>query len=388
MRVSRAARRRPAAMNREPVRGFVRLDTKTAKSGDDGRDPVALFDAELAGAANRHLTSVRGQSGNRWKLIDERGNLVGRDLDAARVIAFNRNRAPRLTGHAAGHIDGHPGAKSSQHANQGSPGRVETDVLDHNAGSREGCGCHQPEGCRREIARHLNVDAAELTRVIARRSRLSNGGLAVYLQACQEHGRLHLCAGNGRPVIDCLKVSAVNDQGCMTGSRLDAGAHRFERLYDTPHWPPRQRGVADEGAGEELSRNHAGQQAHRRAGVARVEWYGWRTESFGPSSQYSDHAIRISFDIDSKRAQTGQRGPTIGTRRVPGQPRTTIRDRGKQGIAMRNGLVSGDTQTALNLTGRADRCGGHGAILRYSVRGSAAQRLDMAGEMVLTRRRS
>ena len=51
---------------------------------DEGRDPVALLDAQLAGAGERRATlRVGGGHGQGRDLVDQRGHALGRDGEAA-----------------------------------------------------------------------------------------------------------------------------------------------------------------------------------------------------------------------------------------------------------------------------------------------------------------
>ncbi len=80
-RVGDAAREGPAAGDAEAVRALLDVGAERPQACHQRRDAIALFQAELAGSADRQPAAVRGQRGQGGELVDEAGDLRGMDLD-------------------------------------------------------------------------------------------------------------------------------------------------------------------------------------------------------------------------------------------------------------------------------------------------------------------
>jgi hypothetical protein len=126
-------------------------------------------------------------------------------------------------------------------------------------------------GCRLD----LRAEPAEhaLGVVARQRAALDDARVPVRAESGEEDARLDLRAGDRRLVLDGLQRSpAFDTQRRMAVERRQTRAHQFERLDDAAHRAAAQGLVAGEHGGEGLRGEHAGEQSHRRSGVAAVEW--------------------------------------------------------------------------------------------------------------------
>ena len=94
----------------------------------------------------------------------------------------------------------------------------------------------------------------------------------------------------------------------------DPRAHRRQRRDHPPHRPARERGVADQPAGERGRGQHAGQQPHRRARVAAVDVAGgWPTTvRRRRESAPAGRRPRLAGHRDAERLEAGQRRQAVG----------------------------------------------------------------------------
>jgi len=84
-------------------------------------------------AANRHLTAMRGERRDRRQLVDQPWYFLGRDVERAGAVAFNRDAPARLAGGGLQDLDLDARAEAPQHAEQRRPRRIQADILDVDA---------------------------------------------------------------------------------------------------------------------------------------------------------------------------------------------------------------------------------------------------------------
>src|SRR5207253_1292624 len=101
----------------------------------------------------------------------------------------------------------------------------------------------------------------------------------------------------------------------------------------------------------------AAKQAHRRTGVAAVE-YVRRLDEPTQASTFDAHALAIPLDVDPEVAQAAQRRATVSAGREIADARFAVADRVEQRRAVRNRFVAGHAQRASNVRARADRLDG------------------------------
>ena len=114
--------------------------------------------------------------------------------------------------------------------------------------------------------------------MVAGLSRLRDRGGALRVQARKQHRALDLCARDVRTIGNPLQPCAVDIERSMAVGRFDSCTHQSKRSHDAPHRPSRERRVANESAGERLSREDPRQHAHRGPGVARIKGVRSRTK--------------------------------------------------------------------------------------------------------------
>ena len=123
---------------------------------------------------------------------------------------------------------------------------------------------------------------------------------------------------------------------------LDPRAPFPERVHHPLHRPPRQRRVADEPRREGLTREHAGQEAHRRPRVAAVDLALWRAEPSKTDAVDDDRAgLLVDLRHDAHRAKRPERREVVLAERPPSarDARTPRGDAGEQDRAMHDALV-------------------------------------------------
>ncbi|MNV12493.1 hypothetical protein D3C71_1030990 [compost metagenome] len=188
-------------------------------------------------------------------------------------------------------------------------------------GDRSG---HQEERGRRDIARHFNVGCGQLVAgfdrsgraidgdrvaeaaqhalgVVAGRSRLGHRGLAFGVQAGQQQAGLNLGTGHRHGVGQTLKLVATTDDHWRTAFRggFDHGAHFTQWIGHAIHRALGQRSVAGQGAVEVLRSQQAGQQTHRRTGVAQVDRARCRLQAVQANAVNGHATVVRTFDHDA-----------------------------------------------------------------------------------------
>ena len=109
--------------------------------------------------------------------------------------------------------------------------------------------------------------------MVARRRRLVDRGAPMRAEAGEQDARLHLCAGDGRGVVDPGEPRRPHHQRRAVACplRLDPRPHGAQGFEDPAHRARTKRGVAGEATRHLLARHHPGQQADAGARVAHVE---------------------------------------------------------------------------------------------------------------------
>src|SRR5262245_37222509 len=100
----------------------------------------------------------------------------------------------------------------------------------------------------------------------------------------------------------------------------------------------------------------AGEQPHRRPGIARVERAGRRTEASQPSSQYSNRTAVAALDLDPEAAETGHRGLAVGAGCKIGDRRWTLGKCSENRVSMRDRLIAGHAQAPAHAPGGGNLC--------------------------------
>jgi hypothetical protein len=330
---------------------------------------------------------VRRERRDRRQFVDEARHFLGRDLERPGAVMLDGDRPARLAGLRGGHLDLHAGAEPAQDIQERRPRRIQPDIVDADLRAGQRRGGHEPERRGREVAgdaqrlraealaagdrdrEAVDVDRAaegaqRALRMVARRRGLDDRRRARRVQAGEQDGALHLRARRLGAMLDGVQRPAVdpvdpvdNNRGVAVGG-LDPCAHAFEGGNHAPHRAPGQRRIADEGRGERMAGQHAGEQPQRRAGIPGVERRRGRTELAKPSSQYNDGASRPFRNLDTELPQARQRGPAVGPGGEVGKGRPAVRERRQQGVPVGDRLIAGDAQAAAEALGGRNRRGG------------------------------
>ena len=107
--------------------------------------------------------------------------------------------------------------------------------------------------------------------------------------------------------------------------------------------------------------DEAGEHTHRRAGVAAVEGRGGLAEGASDAGDF-DGAVWVAEDASAEGFHAGERGVGVGAGGEVGEARGALGKAGEHGVAMRDGLVAGDGEGALQGTGGADDLRGHAVL--------------------------
>jgi hypothetical protein len=177
------------------------------------------------------------------------------------------------------------------------------------------------------------------------------------LQAGEEDGGLDLCGWSRRVEVDGVERAAVDRHRGVTFSEVDSSAHLGERLADTLHWADGERVVADKGEGVGVRCDQAGEHAHGRAGVAAVKRFGRLTE-VPCGADHFDVPFMLGDGCTECR-HAGERTVRVGSGGEVRQTAGTLGNAGEERIPVRDGLVAGQHDGALERLGRADEFGGH-----------------------------
>jgi len=197
--------------------------------------------------------------------------------------------------------------------------------------------------------------------VVAGEDGFGEAGDAFGLQAGEEDCGLDLGGGDGSGEVDGVERSAVDSDGRMSIYQINVCSHMAERNMDAIHRTEGEGGVADEGEGVGVGGDEAGQHAHRRAGVAAVEGRGGLAEEAGDAGDF-DGFVRLAEDGCAEGFHAGERGVGVGPGGEVGEAGGAFGEAGEHGVAMRDGLVAGNGEGALQGAGGTDELGGHSCI--------------------------
>ena len=87
---------------------------------------------------------------------------------------------------------------------------------------------------------------------------------------------------------------------------------------------------------------------------------GWRKPPATPVMSMESSGLRRTLRAEGFHA--GERGVGVGAGGEVGEARCAFSEAGEHGVAMRDGLVAGDGERALQGAGGADELGGHAVI--------------------------
>ena len=261
-------------------------------------------------------------------------------------------------------VDLHGGAGAGQHAEECRARGVQADASDLNGRSGQSRGGHGPEGRRRGVAGHAQSPRRERApalhrhgqpldargraerrqrpfRMIPRGGGLDHGGGAARVQASQQHGALHLGAGDLWTKVDPGERAAVDAQRRTAVVVLHARPHALQRHRAAPHRPAPERGVAGDLAPERVPGQHAGEHPHRGAGVVGFEDVGWR-EGPAKAAAFELHPWTVTADVDAEAREAGEGGRAVAAGRVIVEPGAPAGEGAEEGVAMRDRLVAGN----------------------------------------------
>src|SRR5262249_20017019 len=130
------------------------VDTERAQTGNERRDPVTLLHPQFRGAGDVEPTTERGAGREHWQLVDERGDLRGRDDQGAMVAVRDLDEAHWLTGRLFRLLAVNPGAQPLQRRQIPQTVRVEPTALQAHRGAWQGGGRRRPDRARGGVAGH------------------------------------------------------------------------------------------------------------------------------------------------------------------------------------------------------------------------------------------
>ena len=183
-------------------------------------------------------------------------------------------------------------------------------------------------------------------RMIPRGRRLAHPGNPVRMEPRQQDGALDLCARDLRLEIDGRwRPPAFYRERRPSIVGGNASAHSFEGDDHPFHGPPRQRLITDHRGREGVAGERPGQHPHRASGVPCVER---RSRCAKPAQAATGDAKAQSlgrpprfFDRDAQGAQAIEGRSAVAAGRIPIDARRAVRESREQGIAVRDGLVTG-----------------------------------------------
>jgi len=118
-----------------------------------------------------------------------------------------------------------------------------------------------------------------------------------------------------------------------------------QRLDHAPHRPPPERGVAVQSRRERPAGEDAGEQPHRRAGIAAVDDFLGRAEPL-PAFAFDREQPIVAGNFYAESLERLDRTVVVLAPREIGDPARAVRDRGENDGAMADRLVAGDGDLA------------------------------------------
>ena len=261
-------------------------------------DAVGFLVPQFLGPAHHGLSPrQRGDRAEDGEFVDGRGDLLRRHLHPGERGVRHRHVPHRLPHRVMGVRDLHRRSHALDEAEKTDPRGVDGDVAHGDPGTRHHEGRGRPEGGARRVAGHGHLDGAELLSaahahaprslaqdlhphrpehplgVVAGGLWLLHPGDAACVQPRQQNGAFDLGARHGALPFEGAKRAAAKDQ---RGERVLPAAqrqcpHLAQGVEDARHGTAAQVLVSRQHAQERMTRQDAGEEPHRGAGVQAVE---------------------------------------------------------------------------------------------------------------------
>ena len=343
-------------------------DAELGEQGGDRRDPVALLHPELGGVGD--LGDAVGERGrdreHRDLVLDER-DLVAADRRAAQWRGSDHVRSP--TGSPSSSPVGTTSiarAHAAQHVDERDASRVERHPLDRDVGARRDRRGDAPEGRRRRIARHRELERRRRTRtdphrravdldrhaerrehafgVVAARRRLGDHGDTVGLQPREHQRGLHLRARDRERELGARAATRPGSpagRACLRLARRPSRPSRGAVRRSSPSaaragWRRRSSTLRN---GRPAS--SAAQRADRRPRVAAVDDVLRLAPRVGARGRATVVASPSPSIVDAER---GEAPPACSRRRrrrgSPVIDRVAVGERGEEQRPVRDALVA------------------------------------------------
>ena len=353
-------------------------DSETAEPLLHRREPVALLDPELRGAADHGdaLGAGGGEEQHR-DLVDAEGHEVALDLDpleparlgdeigdrlAARVAAVlegdARPHAPEDPKHAvAGGIDAHP-----REPDPGPRGNAGSDEEEGGGGQIPGHRYGLPrtlasarEGDSSSRALHLVSETGQHPfGVITARGVLLDPGAAAGIESREQQAGLHLRARHLQAMFDSGEPLPAphRERRGAAGGGLDPRPHPGQRLGDPAHGPARQRFVSNQRGVERVAGEQAREQAKSGSRIPQVKGTGRPAEPLPPRAADPERPRIVRYDGDPEGAGRAQGGAGVLRLEEPGHLGLPVRDGAQHHRPVRDGLVPRHAHLARERPGR------------------------------------
>ena len=182
--------------------------------------------------------------------------------------------------------------------------------------------------------------------VIPSSRRLRDAGHAIGKKSSEKNCGFYLGTGHGHFVIDGLETDSANfERRKIIVARANVCAHLPQRTDDALHGSFLQRVVTCELRCKLLPGQNSRQQPHGRPGIFGVERAPTALQAAQPAAGHAN-CILVGFDFGAQRAHAAQGAVTIGCRRKMPQFAGSFGQRREHRIAMGDGLVAGQVQSA------------------------------------------
>src|SRR5581483_4725385 len=189
--------------------------------------------------------------------------------------------------------------------------------------------------------------------MISRLNRFSNACRSFGEEASEKQRSFHLRAGHWQCVINSLELSPGDAKGgTLPFRRANLGSHFFEWLDDSPHWPARQRLVADQLGRELLPGKYAAEHPDSRTGVPAIKLV--RRSFKLRALPINRNRITDAFPLYAEPFQTLQGARAVCAGGKIFELGHAVNDGAEHGITVRNRLVSQQTQCAHKALGRTN----------------------------------
>ncbi len=219
--------------------------------------------------------------------------------------------------------------------------------------------------CRRESGEGGAEGVECVLGVVAGADGFGEAGGAFGLEAGEEDGGLDLCARDRGGEVDGVESRAGDRDGrvsvltrssfapiWLSGLRMRSMGRRVSE------WSPIER------EGARMRGDQAGEHTHGGAGVAAVERRGGLAKGAGGAGDFDDAggAFAGVRDLGAERFHAGERGVWVGAGGEVGEAGGAFGEAGEHGVAVRDGLVAGNGEGALQRAGGADDLRGHSSF--------------------------